>query len=456
MSSVTDKIIGAASTKVTSVVNDKVSQALSKVNSVSNFSALGSLDTFGNLTSLLSQTASSAALSKLASPLFGGGPEDQLAAPDIYAINSDSVINNTVDKLSGFDADSTLGTFRQSGGLLGSLSSLGKTALGGLTSLAGGANLTSLARGVTDGLGLGNVANLGSSLLSGGGMNTATLLNAIPILTTTRIDTNLSSLSSRVLGNVGGLGSLLGYSSDLKQSLLQGIATSVGGQFGVPPSIVNAGIAIINGQRTPFYSNNFTDSRATFNLVDRQTGPETQVQLIDVAAESSTMTTSMGQMIQLGVPDAVQALVDTASDPTVARTALQANIQTAVSASDMTTIHLLITQLGVGTIQSQMPDFATQLLSSYRIPTGTTTDAYPALMTDLVGVLNTVSPAWDTVNRHGEVLPNLAVFIQISDGARRVLSTAPTYATAIALAPTYPSVDLWNTLQTEYPYMVKL
>jgi hypothetical protein len=459
VTSITNQATSAAQSAATNTINS----ALSKVSAAGSFGALGGLSGFGSLSSLLSQTASSTALGKLSSPVFGGGPSDAVAVVDVYGISNGNVINNTVDKLSGFDTGS-LGNFRQSGGLLGSLSSLGKSALGGLSSLGSvlgnslggitsGVSLTGMAGGLNSGLGLGALT---SGLLSGNGASSV-LLNLVPLATSVATgNTNLSSISSRVLGSLGGQGSVLGYSSGLQTSLLGGIATAVGGQFGIPSSVFSMGIALIGGQRTTFYSDNISDASAVAGLANNISGVPDTVQIIDVGAESSTMSTAITQMITLGLPTGVNALVTAASDPIVAKNALTANIQTAVNASDMATIALLISNLGVGTIRAQMPDFAAKLLASYKIASGKTVNDYSALATELVGVLNTVQVNWDSATRNGEIVTNLSAFTGISADATKILTTIPTYALAVALAPTYRSVDLWSTVKSEYPLMVSM
>lgn len=439
---------GIPTISASQAVNNIISSAASKVG-VGSFSALGSLGNFGSMGSLLTQTSSNQALSKLSSPVFGAGPKDNLATVDVYNIDNGQVINNNADKLSSFDSGS-LGNFRQSGGFLGSLSGGGSSGTSGLLSSL---NVSSVIGGASSTLGIGNVG----SVISGGGLNTSSLINIVGVgANINPYNTNLTNIGSRVIGSAGGGGSLLGMSNSLQSSLLGGIAVQTAGAYGINTSIFNQGIAVINGVSNPYTSNNLTDTMQVLNLVNTLTTTPIINSNIDVGAQSSVMSSAISALIGVGLGVAIGALIDNASDDSVAKNALQANIQTAVAASDMTTINLLITKLGVGTIRSQMPNFVTALLQAYKIPAGTTGDQYASLGTALVTVLNTVQPAWDTLTRNGEAVSNLAPFTKVSADATKVLSTITTYATALAIASVYPSVDLWTALTTEYPLMVSI
>lgn len=436
---------GIPTISTSQAVSNIISSAAGKLSS----SGFGGLGSFGGLSSLLSQTQSNQALSKLSSPVFGAGPSDSLATVDVYGITNDNIINNNSDKLSGFDS-SSLGNFRQSGGFLGSLGGGGSSGTSGLLSSL---NVSSVIGGATSTLGLGSIG----SVISGGGLNTNSLINMVAVGGNINpYNTNLSNVGARVIGNMGGAGSLLGMSNSLQSSLLGGIATSTAGAFGINTGIFNQGIAVINGVSNPYTSNNLTDTLQVLNLVNTLTTTPIVNSNIDVGAQSSVMSSAISALIGVGLGVAVAALIDNASDETVAKNALQANIQTAVAASDMATIQLLITKLGVGTIRAQMPNFVTALIQAYKIPASNTAPDYTALGSALVQVLNMVQPNWDQINRAGTMVSNLAPFEKASTDAVKVLSTIPTYATALAIAPLYPSVDLWAALQAEYPLMVKV
>lgn len=353
----------------------------------------------------------------LARTLFQGNANDIVATPDVYGVVSPSVINSSVGKYNSFDG-SLLGNLRSgSGGLLGTLTALtaGQFNLNaqgsyGLSSLTGRLNSAmgqplnslpdSLQRSMNQGLsGIGGTLSGGTSILSGG----------------------LSSVS-RSIGLSG---------------LFNTIATTVGN---VTQNISTSDV---------------TSALSAFNLVNQLTGNRNTIGYIDVGPSTMAMTSLTGTLIGLGLGLAVDALLDSTSD-TVARAALQPNVPTAIQSGDLDLVQSCITRLGVGGVLSVMPDAAVRLVGQYRFPQGTVTASYSAILSQLVSILNQLDPAWTTGTRQGVAVDSLTYFTAASADALTLFRSSPTYRTSALIGKGFPSGDMLQTLQRQYPAMVTL
>lgn len=326
---------------------------------------------------------------KLAPTLFTTGPKDDLMAVDVLGISNSSILNNLAGKLSGFGL-SAFESFRKNPGML--------------------TDLTSMIRKDSSGWSF-----------------------------------DAKSLTERVTSSLGGSANLFrNLSTNLQGTLTQG--------FGVDPSIYSRIEGTIGGVVQSFQSGNFQDARGIFNLVNQITGQSDIAQFFDVGAEANLLSGIFREAIQLGVPDAIDQLVEKAKSSTAADYALRGNIETAVSVSDLHTTALMIDRLGVNRVLSDVPDAAERLVASYSFPEGTTRDQYAARWTELKNVLDQLQPGWSTYNRNGTMISDLSLFNRASQDALTLFKLQPELAVAALIASSYPTVQLAVEGKQMYPY----
>ncbi len=332
-------------------------------------------------------------LANLAPTLFQAGAQDIVAAPDIYSINSNSIINTSAGKFNPFSG-SLLNNLRNgTAGILGSLTQTVNFALTTGQSLSSPQTLARL--GASLGQSLGNYSPAIQTALDAG------LRGANPVSTLLQV----------------GLGSSGAY------NLIQ--------------------------------SNNILDAQNVLGLVNQVTGNSRFVSGIDIGTQAGILSGLTSSLITLGLPLVLQSLLsDPSTAPRSAQVALGNNVRSAIYASDLTTIQLCITTLGIGGILSQMPDAALQLVANYRLPSGTTPTGYAAIYSTFKGILTQLDPSWDTANRNGVSIPSLRYFSVASKDALKLFATDTTEALGAQLGNTYRSQDVVAQLKQQYPAML--
>lgn len=341
----------------------------------------------------LQERLNSLANTKLAETFLTTGAKDELMTVDPLGVSDVNILNSLAGKLSGFDT-SFLESFRSGG----------TTVLGQLSSLVGG---------------------------SDGGFS---------------FDT--SALTSRVLDSLGGSqGMLRNLTSELQSNLTQG--------FNIDSSIYDQVLGSINGTVSSFSTNNFSDARGIFDLVNQITGQSNLAQFFDVGAEANLLSGIFNEAIQLGIPMVVDALLSQADSSYAADQALRANIPTVIAYCDLDTATQLIDRLGVNQVIADAPAMAQQLISTYRMPSGTTSDQYTLRYTELKAVLDILQPGWGRVNRNGTDIIDLGMFANASADAMVVLNTQSEWSPALKIARFYtPARDLVTVGREMYPLAV--
>lgn len=348
----------------------------------------------------------SAILANVATTLFQAGAKDIVATPDVYGINTNQVINTPAGKFNPFSGGFLSGLRGGPTGILNQLTSL--TTINSLAPLANNA-----------------VANLTSRLGSAIGLP----LSSLP----TAIQYNLSQ------------------AANFKASLTAAAYVTVGN--------------ITRGLLT----DDLDSAQTSVNLVNQMSGNYGTASFVDTGAQSTALTAITSQLITLGLSEAVSALISSQSTvrpnlgfgapaPSVVQQALGNNLQQAIQASDLSTVQLCITQLGVGGVLSKVPDAGKQLVKFFKIPKGTNASGYPALYSQLKGILVQLDPSWDVVERSGSVYPSLAYYAVASQDALTVMKTDSdaTHQISAYIGNAYPPGNALSMLSQDYPYMLKL
>lgn len=350
-------------------------------------------DKLSDATDKLEKRLNSLANTKLAETFLTTGAKDELLTVDPLGVSDINILNSLAGKLSGFDT-----------GFLESFRSGGSTILGEVSSLFGSG--------------------------SGG------------------FSFDAAALTNRVVESLGGSqGMLRNLSSELTTNLTQGV--------NIDSSIYDQVLGSINGTLSTFTTNSFGDARGIFDLVNQITGQSNLAQFFDVGAEANLLSGIFNEAIQLGVPMAIEALLDAADSSYAADQALRANIPTVIAYSDLSTATTLIDRLGVNQVIADAPAMAQELLSTYKMPQGTTSAQYATRYSELKSVLDTIQPGWGHVDRNGTSIVDLGMFANASPDAIIILGTQVEWSAALKIAGLYtPARNLVEVGRKMYPLAV--
>jgi hypothetical protein len=386
--------LSGATKQITNAATGAVSQATSLVQNKLGSALSGVLGSSvgGLLGNALSMVPDSAAknltAAKIAPGFLQNGPKDDTLVTDPYGVSDNNILNSLGEKISGFAQD-MFGELRSSPSLVSDLTSM----------LTNGGNFAISKEGLAD----------------------------------------------RVLGALGGQSGLIRNLSDqLKGSIVNGM--------GLPEGIYDTAISLIGGQSSSINVGSINSAKEIFSLISTITRSNELGGLFDVGGESSLLAGVMREAIALGVPDAIDVLIENAKHDDIAYNALYANMQVAVDYSDLDTINTMIERVGVNAFLGQCPDAVQRLLSSYELPVGTSSANYDNEWAALETVLNTLKPGWGKVDRDGALVNDLTFYANVSGDARKLMLRVNDHLVPVLIGSTYPDKrDMISELRTMYP-----
>lgn len=250
-------------------------------------------------------------------------------------------------------------------------------------------------------------------------------------------------LADRVMGSLGGQSGLVrGLTDTLKSTIVNGV--------GLPEGIFDTAVAVIGGQAKRL--SNVSSGREVYSLINNITRSDELQGFYDVGSESALMAGTMREAIALGLPEAVTVLVEKSKTSEVAYNALYANMLVAVEHSDLDTILMMVDHVGVNGFLAQVPNAVTLLLSSYKLPVGTTSENYDNEYEALVAVLDKLQPGWGRINRNGVWVNDLTFYAGVSEDGRKLLLREDEHVVATLIGASYGTrVNLIEELKTMYP-----
>jgi hypothetical protein len=335
---------------------------------------------------------------KLATPAFNGSPTDKLAAVDVYGAVDPATKNALTSQVSSFG------------------SSLSET-LGGVYN---------------------KVASIGTKLLGDKSIN-------------------LDQAKDRIQRAMGG-----------SRNDILALATSAQGAIvseltGLDPStnyvrkaseLANSVVLITTQGKQLLNRQGYNQAGALMNFVGQLTGNPV-FKALDLGAETAMLKGVLTEVSKWGIP----SLVDDLIRENTARTGSSKGSYHAVSrasgtiamTADISVIKQLIASVGVTALTAGTPNFAQLFLSRYDFKVGTTADQYPALLAELVGVMNSLKPDWFYVIRNGERIVNLAVITTASENAKTLFLSNDEYAGPSMYAPQYKPSTTLSLIKGLYP-----
>lgn len=381
--------VESAIAQATSAVSSAVSQASSAISSVTG--ALSSLTSAAQsaLSSALGGLATGSGTTPFALPTFLSKPDATIGVKDVYGVTNNAVEN------------------------------LAEIAGSGLSSA-----LTSAVQGT-------------------GGLDSA--LSALTQNADGSLSVDPAALTDRIKDALGGSTAALNRVGD---SVL---STATNAASGPTSALMTTFDSTISNATNSFSAANIEDAKGLFSAINQLTNNSQMAQYFDVGAEASLLTGLFQEAVNLGLPEAITVLSNNANSTAAANQALKNITNTALSTGDLTTVNLLVDQLGSGQILAIQPQAAAIVLQGYTMPKGTASSQYSATGTALLNALNALDPAWSTTQRGDGSVSDLSCFSRMSNDARTVLQAEGTYAVPILIASRYPHEPWLTTIAEMYP-----
>ncbi len=329
--------------------------------------------------------------SKLASTIVTTGPQDDLLTVDAYDFQAKDILSGFTGKLSSNILGSVGDSFRAGGGMAANMAQLLKVGVGG------------------------------------------------------KIGINGDAFKDRLIGSLGGR-------TGLVNSITGSLKNSIGAATGIPDNILNRADVVINGVVRSVQTGDIKSASTLFGLVGGVLEDSSLIQFLDVGAKTSLLTELYRQSMALGVPEAIDLIVDKAgANDKAAIYALSMVIDDAVINGNIQTVNKLIDKLGPAAVLAKFPGSVTQILASYQFQAPVLDANYTALYTELNATLSRLNPNWGKRQRRGVWVMDLSAFTNISPDARTILSREGPFREAVDIAGNFPTTALANLGKQMYP-----
>lgn len=254
-------------------------------------------------------------------------------------------------------------------------------------------------------------------------------------------------MMTRALGLMGSsLPSLLGQlGGSLKNTLTETFGEFVGDGADMAVSIFHDGAEILT------HVTDVTGAGDLVNMVKEMTGSLELGNLINIEAESAILSGMMSSLMDNGIPELIDDVIDIASCDGVRDNAMIWVSGAAILDSNMGLITKVIDTVGVPKFLSENPNGVNDILQSYDIGADTLLATYSTKRTELLGVLDSIDVNWDKVSRNGELVPNLGAYAGMSDSAKKLLTMGEPHLTNALVAEHFEASTPKMVINTLYP-----
>ncbi len=205
----------------------------------------------------------------------------------------------------------------------------------------------------------------------------------------------------------------------------------------------------VDGQK--YTNKKYKDVDSLANLISSITGNAQVIKVLDLEGENALFGTIIKSAIALGVPKAIDQILDKISDEKLRKKLMVDNLEISARMSDLVTVNKVLDEIGVEKALTKVPKLINVLLTFYRIPETKKPESIASLKTKLLTLLNRINPTWSDTTRNGVTIKNLEPFTYSSKDARTLFTTDDNYRTLAMIAPTYKSENVMRLLRRSYP-----
>lgn len=347
---------------------------------------------------------------KLAVSFFESGPEENLAAPDIYNITTDSVVNSIQDVTNKITDGNALLSLQGGKAMLKKGMALAKVAVGVKAALSSKNALMRIA-GVSVGLeGVSKLLSSGASGGAGGGLLDKALSGIKQAST-------LAVTAGGIIRNVKN-----GNYSDI---------IAMGGALDGLPGVTDTGVSC-------------RDNRGTISTLSSMVS----------AASSIGIPNSISKVLQY------EKLVNSPTRVNSTMGIFRQSLPDVVRFSDIGSLSTMASAFPPGTLKRISPDVASDVLRNYRLPAETKASQYGGYSQEIRTTLDRVDPRWKSTSRAGESdIVSLASLREASSDLRNVmrsgiLTSSDPLRKLELLADIVPNLNITQRLAKSFPRLV--
>lgn len=272
-----------------------------------------------------------------------------------------------------------------------------------------------------------NAVNAGSLWLRRTGCGADTILGLVDF-SSGRPSLNRDELKRRI-------GSVLKNEADvLSEGVKDALIANLAKATGTDPSTL---VVAIGQARTIIKTGKPKDAQEFMALLGTIAGSDALIEVLDLSAEMAILDYAMSRAVDLGIPDAIDIILSSIKDNSLAREMVLRNLRQAAIRSDMKTLQKGIDYVGGAGVLYRVPDIIRLILINYRVDEPKENWDIPKRHKELTYILNSIDPFWRVTNRGKDEVSSLSNFVGISTDARVILNHDDDYFIQTTLGQTY-------------------
>lgn len=381
-------------------------------------------------------------VAKIASTVFKSGPDDQVAAVDVYRAKTAETINAAKAAVS-----ETVGN--------------GVTAVKETLSTGIMESIENVKFNIAETLYIDNFVNTAKEAIIEGRLDTDKLKEGL-----------LKGITSKE-DAIARLKDIMGGSIANIEALKTDLATNLLGSMGITdnPEALARGLLGLPGGTDPInvlldtnpslkilYDTNelirngkdIKDAKGLVALANSVLGNSELAKILDAEAQFKTLGNLVGLASKYKIPQLYDEITQKMAAVDERRRFLLQQLDTALRNGDLELLRRIIDDNGADKVLAKNPNCVSLLLAGYILPFETKVPRqvdYDALLE----VLNLLTGDWYRYNRRGILVIDLGVFTACSTDARNVLSMNAEYKEYFMFCDTYPSEDLVALSKRNHP-----
>lgn len=382
---------------------------------------------------------------KIASTVFKSGPDDTVAAVDVYRAKTAETVNAAKAAVS-----ETVGN---------GVTAVKEAVTGTVTNAFNDAK-----KNITDTFSIGNLTKTLKDTIINGELdkdkikegllkNIPTKADAVgrlkdiiggPLNTISNLENLKTSLVTNLLGSIG--------FTDNPEALAKGLLGLPGGTD--PINVLldgNPNLKMVyGGVKFAKDIKNMDDAKALATLANAISGDSQLAKALDMQGEFNMLGNFLTLASVVKANDAVDTVDDRLETPEEKERFFITTVDTAVENSNIYLLKRAIQYSGSDKVLAKKPDTIESLLSNYELPDETKAPRQQDL-DDLLEVLVLLNPDWDKYSRNGVLVTDLGVFASAGEPAKSVFNLNAVYREYYMFLEAYPSEDLMALAKRNYP-----
>ena len=177
--------------------------------------------------------------------------------------------------------------------------------------------------------------------------------------------------------------------------------------------------------------------------------------IVDNYAEVALFGTLIAFAVEIGLPDAIDDLMDKITDKKEAKKALIASLESAARNGDVDTLKKIRKHIGGAAMFSRLPNLIPLVLQGYSFPQvydETTNPNYKAIYDSFIDLFNSVNKDWVAQLRGTRSCSKLNAFTTASQDSLTVFTNYGEFITEALIAPSYPAKSIQDLARPQFTY----